>query len=90
MDMRYVWKFTVSEHNISIQMDCIRQGRLCFMASLALIRQQPAGQLVDKQAFSQAFLTMKIVALIYFQALKLWVKKVPFFEHPDPQRRKGW
>jgi len=30
-------------------------------------------------------MTMKVIAAIHWQALKLWIKGVPFLEHPGKQ-----
>jgi len=28
------------------------------------------------------FMTLKVVAAIYFEAVKLWLKRTPIFDHP--------
>jgi len=37
-----------------------------------------------KAFFSYPLLTLGVVARIHWQALKLWVKRVPFFSKPIP------
>ena len=90
MDIKYVWKFSLAGHGISVSMDCLKSNTIWFSASLALVQKRVGERSLDRFAFQNIFLTMKIVALIYYQALKLWMKRVPFFEHPEPKLRKGW
>jgi DUF1365 family protein len=33
------------------------------------------------------FMTLKVVGAIYYQALRLWLKKVPF--HPHPEKKEA-
>jgi hypothetical protein len=28
-------------------------------------------------------MTLKVIGAIYLQALKLWLKRIPFYTHPD-------
>ncbi|MEZ5478992.1 MAG: DUF1365 family protein [Thiolinea sp.] len=32
-------------------------------------------------------MTLKVTAAIYFEALRLWLKRTPLFDHPETQPR---
>jgi len=91
MELIYKWNFSFSSKTLSISMDCIsKSNEHTFNASLMLEKMGTSARSLDKTALTSLFLTLKIPAYIYWQALKLWIKKVPFYSHPNPQKRKGW
>ena len=90
MDIEYNWTFKISAQNIKITMDCFRNDQHCFVASLDLHKDQDFKDRRDDIGRTDRFMTFKIMFFIYYQALKLWLKKVPFIKHPDPLSRRGW
>ena len=89
MNMDYSWRFLVKEDAIHIQMRCHQEGHLKLHTNLTLQKQITNGSSLSRLAFTGIFHTLKIPVLIYLQAWKLWWKKTPFFEHPNPASRKG-
>ena len=53
-----------------------------FAAHLAMERRTLNASELSRALIAYPFITMKIVAAIYFQAAKLWMKRCPFFPHP--------
>ncbi len=41
---------------------------------------------VRRAVFGMPFMTLGVVGRIHWQALRLWVKRVPFFRKPEPPR----
>ncbi len=89
MNMVYKWKFAVSDQGITIGMRCRDHERLILTTSLKLKKKEATAFNIDKLAVSDLFVTFKILFLIYFQAIKLWIKRVPFYQHPDNNKRWG-
>lgn len=82
MDMRYHWRFNVPGHRLFVNMQNFHRRERIFDATLNL-RGSPltrAGLLRVLTSFP--FMTLKILARIYYQALKLYLKRTPLFAHP--------
>jgi len=82
MDIRYDWRFAAPADGLFVHMENRREGRSVFDATLNLHRRP-----IDSANLAHALLafpamTAKVTAGIYWQALKLILKRTPFFTHP--------
>ena len=82
MDQNYEWYFSHRDKHLGVHMENWRNGEKIFDASLSLDARP-----IDSKNLSQALLhfplmTMKVTYRIYYQALKLWFKRTPFYSHP--------
>lgn len=91
MDMDYRWLFNEPGENVSVYMENKLQGdssinfnetRKHFDATLKLERKS-FSQNLAKTLIQYPLITVKVVIGIYWQAFKLWLKKAPFYDHPD-------
>ncbi len=87
MDMHYRFLFNHPGKTIGIKMENHQRGQKVFDVSLSL-RNRPLNALqLAKVVVKYPLYSVKVFAGIYFQALKLYLKRVPFVPHPSPQNR---
>jgi DUF1365 family protein len=81
MDLDYDWIFTAPGKRLIVHMNTLLDGRPNFDATLELdSRPWEAKQLVRTLA-AFPLMTIRIIAAIHWQALRLWLKKVPVYAH---------
>ncbi|MBP6515365.1 MAG: DUF1365 domain-containing protein, partial [Steroidobacteraceae bacterium] len=83
MDMDYDWCFNEPAESLLVHMQNLRDGQLVFDATLNLQRKPVSSAALARALVSFPMVTIKVAVLIYWQALKLLLKRVPFFTHPD-------
>lgn len=90
MDIVYDWRFTTPGEQLAVRMISSRQGAEVFNAFLQLRRQPLTGGNLAGALLRWPFMTAKVIAAIYWQALRLKWKGVPFCPHPEKlDIRKG-
>jgi uncharacterized protein len=82
MDMRYDWTFGAPGDALQVQMENHRQGRMTFDATLKLRRQEITGASLSRALLRFPFSSLRVIALIYWQALKLLLKRARIHSHP--------
>ncbi|MEZ4373393.1 MAG: DUF1365 domain-containing protein [Polyangiaceae bacterium] len=88
MDQRYSWRFQSPGEQLRVSMTnqertpTAQPGRRCFSAHLALERRPLTARTAWTALGSFPFMTGKVFAAIYWNALRLWLKGVPFHSHP--------
>jgi len=80
----YTFRFALSPENIQIDIDYEQDAQ-------PIISTQIQGKPIAfsnwhllQLFFKIPFLTLKVMFFIHYHALRLWLKKVPFFKKPDP------
>ncbi len=82
MDQTYRWRFQLPGKALAVEMRNEEAGREVFRARLALRRRPWSAPALWRAALRQPLITWKVHAAIYWQALRLWAKRVPFHPHP--------
>ena len=82
MDIAYDWRFRMPGEKLNVHMINYRHGKKIFDASLALDRREIDAAALTRALTCYPLMTFKVTALIYWQALRLRLKKAPFFSHP--------
>jgi len=81
MEMRYDWRLSAPNENLYVHMEtCDAQG-VQLDATLALQRRPLDSRHLASALLTFPFVTVKVIALIYLQALKLYVRRTPVFAH---------
>ncbi len=83
MAMHYDWRFSHPGGQLNVHMENQRNGEKLFDATLTLERQPLTGGALAHALLAFPLVTVKVVAAIYWQALRLWLKRTPLYTHPE-------
>lgn len=83
MDVEYQWRFRLEGNALQIAMRLSREEQELFFAGLYLKPQPLDRAAVRRGALTYPLQNARTLARIYWQALRLYLKRAPFFPHPD-------
>lgn len=88
IDMQYQWNILQPNQKLALSLSCKKETRH-FDASLQLSKQELNSKTLFNVMISIPSMTLKTVFGIYWQALKLFVKGVPFYSHPHSKGKEN-
>jgi DUF1365 family protein len=84
MTGEYRFRLTPPDDRLTVHIDVVRDGGKAFDATLAAERRPlTTGSLISVVA-RHPHTGLRTLALIHFQALRLWLRRAPFFTKPEP------
>lgn len=81
MSMHYNWRFSEPRAALSVHMECWQDAKQ-FDATLVLQRRPVTHANLARVLLTFPMITVQVATAIYWQALRLWLKRVPVFTHP--------
>lgn len=83
MHQEYDWTFMAPGHRLAVHMENRERGELLFDATMNLERREISGASLARALALHPPMTIKVIGAIYWNALRLWAKRTPFFVHPS-------
>ncbi len=83
MDLRYRWAFTAPGERLQVRMGLRRGDELLFDADLRMDRRDWTAREVRRALLTFPLHTFKVITAIHWEALKLWLKRVPVYTKPN-------
>lgn len=82
LDLRYRWRLTPPGEDLRVQMDVLDGTARTFDATLTLTRRPLDGAALARVLWRHPAMTARVIGAIHWQALRLWLKRVPVHDHP--------
>lgn len=86
MGLRYRWVFSPPGERLMVHMGLFEGEDLRFDATLDLARRPWAASEIQRTLVRFPWITLKVIVAIHWEALRLWIKRVPVFTHPKKLR----
>jgi DUF1365 family protein len=82
MDMEYRWHSNLPDEKLCLSLANFSGEDKVFDATLSMQRHPIEAGTLNRLLRRYPVMTMKICAAIYWQALLLWIKRMPIYSHP--------
>ena len=86
MNIDYDWRFSDPSEKLTVHMESAQKGQKIFDATLNFKRQEITAASLARVLVVYPLMTLKIIMAIHWQALRLWLKRVPVHDHPAKTR----
>ena len=83
MDLLYDWRFSEPEEKLNVHMRLEQEDTKVFDASLNMTRYPMNGYHLARALLMFIPMSIKVIAGIYYEAMKLKLKGLPVYDHPD-------
>ena len=93
MDANYRWRFgappTRDGEKLWVHMENRQEKARVFEATLTLERRPISGPELARALVLRPAMTARVVGSIYWQALRLWLRRAPFYPHPRIEQSRS-
>jgi DUF1365 family protein len=85
MQQHYQWRLSAPGERLFVHMQNLAHGeqQKLFDATLLLARKPVTSRALAGALAGFPLMTAQVLAAIHWQALRLWIKRIPIFTHPD-------
>lgn len=87
MEIEYGWLLSLPAEHLNIHMSNKHDGIRIFSATLQLDKKHISAGALSGVLARFPFMTLKVMIAIHWQALRLWIKRVPLYAHPDKKNK---
>ncbi|MFT7287092.1 MAG: DUF1365 family protein [Halieaceae bacterium] len=89
MAMQYSWRSNKPGERLAIHLENHAEQGCVFDATLALQAEPISGKSLNRVLWQFPLMTAKVGLAIYWQALKLFLKRIPYHPHPGSRIESG-
>ncbi len=86
MEIEYNWVLSMPTDRLSVYMANSKGGKRFFNATMTMSRKRMTGWSLAGVLLRFPLMTCKIILAIYWEALRLWVKRCPVYAHPGKKK----
>ena len=89
MDVDYDWALTAPGARVSVYMANSKGGERIFDAAMQMARVEISSRTLAGVLLRFPLMTLKVITAIYWEALRLWLKRCPIHVHPGSKNQQA-